>query len=80
MLENTYYITIIVGAIVGTAISTVTILFSLQKSFRIHLDNLFKSYDKSLKSWIKTSLEEYYLPLDQRLNNHSFRIKALEKK
>lgn len=80
MLENTYYIIIILGAIIGTAVSTITILFSLQQSFRKHLDELFITYDKNLKLWIREALEGYYIPLDERLKIHNLRLKKLEEK
>lgn len=80
MLENTYYIIIIVSAIISTAIGTVTILFSLQKSFRDHIDEVFELYDKSLKIWLKATMKEYYITLDEKIRVNNLRIKELEKK
>lgn len=80
MLENFESLTIIICTIIGTAIATVSAIFSIQKSFRNHIDKLFESYDENIKSWINISFEQYYIPIDNRLKNLNYRIKELEKK
>lgn len=80
MLDNLESLTIIICTILGTAIATVSAIFSIQKSFREHINTLFKDYDKNLKLWIRTTFEEYYTPIDNRLKNLNYRIKELEKK
>lgn len=80
MLDNIESLTIIICTIIGTAIATVSAIFSIQKSFREHINTLFKDYDESLKLWIGSTFEEYYIPIDNRLKNLNYRIKELEKK
>lgn len=80
MIENIESLTIIICTIIGTAIATVSTIFTLQKSFREHIDNLIKNYDENLKLWIGGTFEEYYIPIDNRLKNLNYRIKELEKK
>ena len=78
MLDNLESLTIIICTILGTAFATVSTIFSLQKSFREHIKNLFEDYDKNLKIWIRESFEGYYIPLDERLKSHNLRIRKLE--
>lgn len=80
MIDNIESLTIIICTILGTAIATVSLIFSLQKSFREHLNNLLDDHDKSLRIWIVKALDEYYTPLDERIKNLNYRIKNLEKK
>lgn len=79
-LENIESLVIIICTIIGTGITTIFALFSLQKSFRNHLDNLFEDYDRTLKAWITQALEDYYLPLDDRIKNLNYRLKEVEKR
>lgn len=80
MLDNLESLTIIICTILGTAIATVTTIFSLQKSFREHINNLLLEHDRNLKNWISKALEEYYNPIDDRLKNLNYRLKNIEKK
>ena len=80
MIENIESLTIIICTIIGTAIATVSAIFSIQKSFRNHINTLFEDYDENLKLWIGSTFEEYYTPIDNRLKNLNYRIKELEKK
>lgn len=80
MIDNIESFTVIICTILGTAIATVSLIFSLLKSFREHLDNLLNDHDKTLRIWITKALDEYYGPLDERIKNLNYRLKNIEKK
>jgi hypothetical protein len=80
MIENIESLTIIICTILGTAIATVSLIFSLQKSFREHLDNLLNEHDKNLRIWLDQRIEAYYSPLDEKVKILNSRLKIIEKK
>lgn len=80
MIDNVESIVLIVSSIVITTLTTISSIYSLQRSFRSHLESLLLDHDTKLRAWITDTFEEYYVPMDERLKHHHLRIKEIEKK